>query len=211
MIMANTLNGSSQLNSSVGPSQIKRRSLTPLLVLLTLNGIAGAGVWHAMKRPIEITPIIGPDSPATLERQSIVPGPRLPGQRNVAELPETARRPLFSASRRPWVEKPKPETAVVKVIAPPAVVAPPYPANQLQLKGVNPGNRNFPARALIRAGNETTGTWVQVGESVRGWKLRELPTLDSAIIETRGERVELVTDATSTVGETSHQQQQPRR
>jgi hypothetical protein len=207
MIMANNPIGTSTLIAPAISTQ--RRSPLPIIALLALNGLAGVGVWQAMERPVDTTPIKGPGHTAALPRlTSADPGGLIPIPRSAADLPETARRPLFSASRRPWVERPKPEVAAVKVVAPPPVVAPPYPANQLQLIGVNPGNRNFAPRALIRAGNETQGTWVQVGESIRGWKLREVPSANSAIFETRGEQVELVTDTAAPV---SQNPQQPRR
>jgi Type II secretion system protein C len=186
------------------------RSAWPIIGLLALNGLAGVGVWQALERPIDTAPITRPgaiaatDRPLAPDASLVIPGPRA-----VADLPETARRPLFSASRRPWVEKPKPEVAAVKVVAPSPVVLPPYPANQLRLTGVVPGNRSRTARALIRVGTDTQATSVQVGESIRGWTLREV-TLDTAIIETRGERIELVTDAATPVSQ-NPQPPQPRR
>jgi hypothetical protein len=207
MIMANTQMGRSTLTSPVISPQATRRSLLLIVALLAMNGMAGIGVWQAKERPIETAAIKAPAIKATGDRATPTDtAPVLPGPRTVQDLPETARRPLFSADRRPWVEKPKPpEIAAVKVVAPPPVVAPPYPADQLQLFGVNPGNRNFAARALIRAGNETQGTWVQIGESIRGWTLREVPNDSSAIIEARSQRVELVTEANRPTG----QSQQP--
>jgi predicted lipoprotein len=190
--------------------QQNRRSAWPIVGLLALNGFAAVAVWQAQERPIDTTPITRPgaiaasDRPLTTDTGFVIPGPR-----SVADLPETAGRPLFSPSRRPWVEKPKPEAAAVTVVAAPPVVVPPFPANQLRLIGVVPGNRNNAARALIRVGNDTQATSVQIGESIRGWKLRDV-TSDTAIMETRGERVELVTDTTTPVSQ-SPQSPQPRR
>jgi hypothetical protein len=201
--MANPPMATGPLVSPVTSIQTKRRSPLLMLALLALNGLAGAGVWHALGRPIDTAPIKAPDARATWERSSSTdPGTLAPGPRSVADLPETTRRPLFSANRRPWVEKPKTPEPVVKVATPqPQVAAPPYPPNQFQLIGVNTGNRNFTARALIRAGNEAQGTWVQVGESIRGWKLRQVTNDSSVILETRGEQVELVTDTPALAGQ----------
>lgn len=189
----------------------KHRNPLPLLGLLALNGLASAAVWQALDRPIDITPIKGARINNSTDRPSSTdPGALLSPPRTVADLPETARRPLFSATRRPWVEKPTPklEDAVVKVAAPPPR-APVYPANQLQLIGVMQANRSSVARVLIRAGGDAQGTWVQVGESIHGWRVRDVSS-DSATIESRGERAELMMDAAPTPQPTPPQQQ-PRR
>jgi hypothetical protein len=213
MTMANTRMGSSPVTSPISSQQATRRSLLPIVALLALNGMAGVAVWHAMERPIETAAIQAPAAKSTGDRSPPTDSaPVLPGPRTIEDLPETARRPLFSVTRRPWVEKTKPpEVAAVKVAAPAPVLAPPYPADQLQLFGINPGNRNFAARALIRAGNETQGTWVQIGESIRGWTLREVPNDSTAILEARGERVELVTEANGQVGQSPQQPPAPLR
>jgi Type II secretion system protein C len=209
MTMANNPIGTSPLIAPVISAQSKRRSPLPVLALLALNGLAGIGVWQALERPVDTTPIKGPGQTAAPPRlTSADPGGLIPIPRSVADLPETARRPLFSASRRPWVEKPKPEVAAVKVVAPPPVVVPPYPANQLRLIGVIQSNSTA-VSAVIRVGSDSEGTLVRVGESIRGWKLREVNS-DSAIIETRGERVELITESALPVGPNS-QPQLPRR
>ncbi len=183
-----------------------RRNPWPILALLALNGLAAAGLWQAMERPIDTAPIKATSANATVERSSSAgPDTLIPGARSLADLPETARRPLFSASRRPWVETPKPPEPVTNVATPPPVVVPAYPANQLQLIGVQ-GHRNNAARALIRVGSESQGTWLRVGESIRGWKLREVTSDSSVILETRGEQVELVTDD---AGAPVNQAQQP--
>jgi hypothetical protein len=189
----------------------QRRNPLPVLALLALNGLAGVAVWQSMERPIDTAPIkgLGVNVPlATPSTSDLVP---LPRPRSVAELPETARRPLFSMTRRPWAEKPKarPEDPVVKVTVPPAPPPPVFPASQLQLVGVIQATRNNPARVLIRVAGDSLGTWVQMGESIRGWKLRDV-TSDSAILEARGEPVELLLDAAPQVTQ-QMQQPQPRR
>jgi hypothetical protein len=178
-------------------------------MLLAANCAAGAGLWYALEQPINAAPIMVASSPVTGDRvANIDPGTLLPRARTVADLPETAKRPLFAANRRPWVEKPKPEIEPVKVAATPVAVVPPYPVEQLLLVGVMQANRNKAARVLIRAGTDTQGTWVQVGESIRGWKLREV-TSDSAIIETRGARAALSMDWTAPTTGQPQQVQQP--
>jgi predicted lipoprotein len=187
-----------------------RRSVWPMLTLLAANALAGVGVWYAMEQPINTAPITGAAGSVPGDRVTTIdPGSLLPRVRSTADLPETAKRPLFAANRRPWVEKPKPEIEPVKVSAPAAAVVPPYPANQLQLVGVMEASRTRAARGLIRAGSDPQGTWVQVGESIRGWKLREV-TSDSAIIETRGERASLSMDWSATTGQ-PQQLQQPQQ
>jgi hypothetical protein len=176
----------------------RRRSPLPILALLTLNGAVGLAAWQSMGWPIDISAIKPTGAPATADRPTAAdPGSLVPRRRPVTELPETARRPLFAATRRPWVEKPKPQPveAPVKVEAPPV---PAYPANQLQLVGILQGTPNNAARALIRAGGDAQGSWIKVGESIKGWKLREVTSGDSAVIETRGQRAELVLERPAT-------------
>jgi hypothetical protein len=169
----------------------RHRSLLPILALLALNGAVGLAAWQSMGLPIDITAIKPTVAAAPADRPAAAdPGSLVPRRRPAAELPETARRPLFAANRRPWVEKSKPQPveAPVKVAAPPA---PAYPANQLQLVGILQGTRNNAARALIRAGGDSQGSWIKVGESIKGWKLREVTSGDVAVIETGGQRAEL--------------------
>ena len=164
----------------------RRRSLVSILALLALNGAVGLAAWQLMGLPIDIAAIKPSVAPAAADRPTAAdPGSLVPRRRPVAELPETARRPLFAANRRPWVEKPKPQPveAPVKVEAPPV---PAYPANQLQLVGILQGTPNNAARALIRPGGDAQGSWIKIGESIKGWKLREVTSGDSAVIETRG-------------------------
>ena len=201
---------SQEVAKPVIASPRQHRNPLPVLALLALNGIAAAAVWQALERPIETTPIKGARVNISGDRPSSVDsGTLLQGSRTLAELPETARRPLFSVTRRPWVEKPKPkpEDAVARVAVPPPR-APVYPANQLQLIGVMQANRSAVARVLIRAGGDAQGTWVQVGESIQGWKVRDVSS-DSATIESRGERAELVMD--TALPPPPPQPQQPRR
>jgi hypothetical protein len=174
----------------VAAAPAPRRNLLPVIALLALNAAAGAAVWHAINMPVDTAPITGPSAAAAVERPSRADPDQLLGrQRTAADLPETAKRPLFSVNRRPWVEKPKakpPEEAAAKA-APPA---PPFPADQLLLVGVQLANRSTAAKALIRVTGEAQGAWVQVGESIRGWKLRNV-TADNAIIEARGLQTQL--------------------
>jgi hypothetical protein len=176
----------------------RRRSLLPILALLALNGAAGIAVWQSMGLPIDTSAIKPSAAPPQAERPALIDsGSLAPRRRPVAELPETARRPLFSVNRRPWVEKPKPQPAEAPVkVEPPPVPA--YPANQLQLVGIMQGTPNNAARALIRVGNDAQGSWIKVGESIKGWKLREVTSGDSAVIETWGQRAELVLERPAT-------------
>ena len=190
MIMATTV----PLPPLVVAAPVMRRNPWPILALLALNGVAAAAIWRATTQTIETAPIKSAAQAVPMALPAAADTAKAPAPRSLAELPETARRPLFSATRRPWVEKPKPkpEDPVVKVAAPP--LPPAFPISQLQLVGVLQGNANNSARVLIRDAGDAQGTWVQLGESIRGWKIREVSS-DSAVIETRGERAELVMDA----------------
>lgn len=99
------------------------------------------------------------------------------------EFPETLDRPVFLATRRPIppkaVDDAGPQTAAVAQLTP----------DNLELRGVMrlDGKR---AKALIRWNTEPPGTWVHIGDSIKGWSVREIHD-DVAVIETNGQRYEL--------------------
>ena len=110
-----------------------------------------------------------------------------PPTRSIAELPQTAGRPLFFANRRPadrTLILPK-VSATANVPPPPAPpAAKPYPLEQIRLLGiVRVGNS---LRALIRPSAETNGAWIGIGDRIRGWQLKEIGS-DSATLEVNGQ------------------------
>lgn len=133
--------------------------LSALLVLML------AANWYALNHTIDITPVDAQRAPgpavATADPAIAKPNP----PPTSAELLQTVQRPLFHASRRP-IEPPKPKEI-------PKVVEPPLPPLQAQLIGVSIANPSGP-KALVRPAGDKQGTWLHVGEEVRGWRLNEI-------------------------------------
>ncbi len=160
------------------------------IALVALIGALGAGIWYLTGLAVDTSPTSAPRPNAATERPANDDQASLaPAQRTVAELPESARRPLFFADRRPPSDRPKAGPAETQGAKP----APPlYPSSQFQLIGVLSG-RSVAAQALIRTTTDGQGTWVRVGENIRGWKIREI-SADNAVLETGGQRAELRLD-----------------
>lgn len=117
----------------------------------------------------------------------------LPPPRSLAEFPQTARRPLFFANRRP-VDMSQPKSPVAA--APEAAL--PVSLDQVQLVGIMRTGK-AKARALVRAGADGQAMWLGVGDNVRGWQLKEIGD-DKAIFEADGQRVQIRLYAATTAG-----------
>ena len=85
------------------------------------------------------------------------------------QYPEIAERPLFSRSRRPFVP---PQPVVVE--QPPPEPQPVAAEPQITLQGVMISGRT--RHALILAGGEPAPRWLSEGDSVTGWKIKEIGT-----------------------------------
>jgi hypothetical protein len=88
--------------------------------------------------------------------------------------PDTFARPVFSATRRPFVPPPPPappEPAPVAELPPPAPAAAPDPGH-FQLKGIMIGDAT--AKALVVSPESPAGQWLTVGATVMGWKLTRI-------------------------------------
>ena len=118
-----------------------------------------------------------------------------PPSRSVAEFPQTTRRPLFFATRRP-VDMSQPMAPVVAKPAPEAAAL--ATLEQAQLVGIMRTGK-AKARALIRTGTDGQGVWVGVGDNVRGWQLKEIGD-DKAVFEANGQRVQVKLYPATAVG-----------
>ena len=159
------------------------------LVLGLLATVGGLGYlnWRLWDYVPDTSPITAPAAaPVSTPGLAADEASFTPAGRSVGEFPQTTSRPLFFANRRPPDRSP-PKVAAAPVVQAP--VAPPYPLDRFQLVGILRTGKD-PVRALIRTTSDGYGTWVSVGEQVRGWHLREL-TDDNAVIEANGQRGEL--------------------
>ena len=113
-------------------------------------------------------------------------GALIPAARSIGEFPQTKARPLFFANRRPADGSP-PGTAAV--VPKPTRIVPSFPLEQLQLIGIVRTGKDG-VRALIRAGSDSQGAWVSIGDQVRGWKLQAISD-EIAVLESNGQRGEV--------------------
>jgi hypothetical protein len=81
----------------------------------------------------------------------------------LSEFDEIVRRPVFAASRRPFV--PSAPTAV----QPPARALPPPDVRVIGIS-INAGKK----QALLRSAQQPRGRWIGEGESIDGWVLRNV-------------------------------------
>lgn len=93
-----------------------------------------------------------------------------------ADYAETVARPLFNATRRP-VASAKPQ------IGEPSSTSSLQPL-QMQLVGLAITTSRG-GRALVRSGADRNGTWVSIGDELRGWRLSEINS-DRAIFVAGG-------------------------
>jgi hypothetical protein len=165
-------------------SKSKISSSHVIMATLIATNVAFAYIaWDLWSRPIDISAdldaaaasnTILSDGDATI----VAPPPR-PGN-----LSETTTRPIFNASRRPIEIK---KVVAADAVSVPAVarVAP----EQLLLVGIlhiGVGDD----RALIRETSDDLGSWVLIGDSIQGWRVRKI-TSEMAVIENEGKQYEL--------------------
>lgn len=167
-----------------GKGQDRGRLVTGALLALVAGlgyGVRGLSNYTPDTRPIRLpetlsaTPVVRADDGASL----------LAVPRALADYQDTIKRPLFSADRRP-VDRALPNVAEAAVQLVPAA---PSPLEQFQLLGIV-RDRGGPARALVRTGSDVPGVWIEVGDTVRGWKVSEISE-QNAVLLANGVRGEL--------------------
>ncbi|SFV36978.1 hypothetical protein [Hyphomicrobium facile] len=154
------------------------------IAALVATNVAFAYIaWDLWSRPIDISADLdgaaaGEKTIADADATAIAPPPR-PGN-----LSETTTRPIFNASRRP-VEAKKVAVADATPVPAAATVAP----EQLLLVGIlhiGVGDD----RALIREASDDLGSWMLIGDSIQGWRVRTISS-EMAVIESEGKQYEL--------------------
>lgn len=107
-------------------------------------------------------------------------------KRTVAEFPETLARPVFFPDRRmPAPPSPKPQAQAQAAAEAKAPLPPLTPLHLVGIRGIGRTQQ-----VLVRIAPDAQGTWVSVGDSYRGWNVREVVN-DVAVVEGRGQRTEL--------------------
>jgi hypothetical protein len=104
-------------------------------------------------------------------------------ERPLSEFGEIVRRPLFTTTRRPYVPAEPTQRA-----AEPAPAVPTRPPPNVRLVGVVIDAAK--KRALLRTPEQPRGRWVEEGDTIDGWLLRNVEA-DAAVVALGGETHEL--------------------
>ncbi len=164
------------------PTHAHSHGWSPVTVLALLALVAAAAYldWRLWTSPIDVT--------AEAETALHARSEQAPSQPDFAPPPftdfrDTLLRPLFNATRRPYIAK-KTQLPKEKAAAP----EPQITLDQLHLMGVV--SRLDGKRILVRSPGAPQGAWHGEGASAEGWTVLEIKS-DSAIIQLRGERHEI--------------------
>ena len=159
-----------------------------VIALLVVVGALGYLNWRLMWFAPDATPIVprAASDASTASAGGVLDLDQGPAPRNAAEFPQTVRRPLFFANRRP-VDPAPGKVAAASVPEPRA--APPASLDQFQLVGIMRTGKAR-AQALIRTAGEAQGVWLGVGDNIRGWQLKEIGD-DKAVFEANGQRAQI--------------------
>jgi hypothetical protein len=149
--------------------------------LAAVIALAALANWYAFACEIAVSP----SQPAGMSETVALELPAVPQVEAATpeEFAGTLARPLFRASRRPVeVMAAQPEAAEA---GDGQVIAADLPGG-LQLAGiVQEGGK--PGRALIRSAESPTGSWVEIGHELEGWRLSEI-SVQSIVFEAGGVR-----------------------
>jgi hypothetical protein len=150
-----------------------------LAVAVTLAALAN---WYAFTAGIAVSP--APPAGTTSEVVLDLPAPpRAEAAAAPTVFAETLARPLFRSSRRP--AEAKAATSETAEAGDGQAIAADLPGG-LQLAGiVQEGGK--PGRALIRSPESPTGSWVEIGHELEGWRLSEIGA-QSIVFEAGGVR-----------------------
>lgn len=158
--------------------------LPKLLATLGLAALAALN-WYVVTMPIDVSPAAlsaGEETSPALPDGETQP---LPQPAQEISFPQTLARPLFRPDRRPR-DTTKPEaTASLRA----ASLRPQAPPPSLELVGIIKESGGA-GRALIRWGDEPTGSWVQVGHMLEGWRLSRIDAR-GIVLEADGRQVQL--------------------
>jgi hypothetical protein len=149
-------------------------------VLAVAVALAALANWYAFTAGIAVSPA----PPAGTTSEVVLDFPA-PPRGEAAAAPtvfaETLARPLFRSSRRPAEAK----AATSETAGDGQAIAADLP-DGVQLAGImQEGSK--PGRALIRSPESPTGSWVEIGHELEGWRLSEIG-MQSIVFEAGGVR-----------------------
>jgi hypothetical protein len=150
---------------------MRRSSRLQTVLVLALGAVMAALAyvnWWVLQLEPDSAPIAERPVLASLT-STAVEEVRPIDDRSVSDFDEIVRRPVFTASRRPFVAPEPNVREPVRLLPPP----------DLKLLGVTiDASRK---QALLRTAQQPQGRWISEGESVEGWHLRSVRD-DAAII-----------------------------
>ncbi len=157
-------------------SPVSSIAINSVLAAITLGLIALN--WSILNWSIDISPVT-PESQAIGVQQTRQPtSPQSTKSRPESNLAEALGRPLFNPERRPHVAQ---ETARAPA-RPINTMQPPLEAQFVGLTSTAAKGK----RILIRLPTERDGVWLAVGDSLSGWKLRDIRA-DDVVFENSGQ------------------------
>ncbi len=161
------------------------RNRSPMLVAAVVCVAFLLLNWHFATMEIDRSPI-APDSDVAGSPFDPAEGPSdgSVGEQKLAFYPQTLARPLFRADRRLPVEPEITNTEPVEQAASPKRSSPLL--GDLELVGIMLQGSGG-GRALIRAGGVASGTWIEIGHTLDGWRLIEVEP-GSIVFESDGEK-----------------------
>ncbi|WP_045835009.1 hypothetical protein [Hyphomicrobium sp. 99] len=154
-----------------------------MAALVVTNAAFAYFAWDQWSKPIDISADLdgvegGDKAVSEGGETTIAPPPR------AGNLSQTTARPIFNSSRRPI----EPKKITVAEPAPQSMV-PAVSPDQLLLVGIlHTGVGDD--RALIRESSGAAGSWVFIGDSIEGWRVRAIRS-EMAVIENEGKQYEL--------------------
>ncbi|WP_088343232.1 MULTISPECIES: hypothetical protein [Rhodomicrobium] len=137
-------------------------------VLLALGLCAGLALlnWHVLTQEIDVSPVVLADSEEAPFPAIDSPAPEAVAARP-GQYPQTLARPLFRASRRP------PDATAQAAPAASAQRRVARLPDGIALVGIMKESGRT-ERALIRSGDSPTGEWVEIGQTLNGWRLSRI-------------------------------------
>ncbi len=168
-------------------------SKTPIktsLAILVAGGAAGALatlVWQLLTVPVDVSPLQSVGSTTTPWKIAAGDDTEPTTSGTIGDYPQTSRRPLFFADRRPPQPKKEP---VAKVTHKPKPVQKPKPVvvkklpDGIKLIGIVKGDKNS-RRALVRLSKSDTGKWIEEGQVLDGWRIVKIDRLSITLATSR--------------------------
>ena len=167
-----------------------RTSIKTWLEVLVTAGVAGGLVmliWQLLTVPLDVSPLHQASSTATPWTVTEGGKETKMARETIGDYPQTSRRPLFFADRRPPQLKKK---TVAKVTPKPKPAPKPKPIvlkklpDGIKLIGIVKGEKNN-HRALVRLKSSDTGKWIEEGQDLDGWRIVKIDRLSLTLATSR--------------------------